>query len=307
MARSQRERSQYNPLNLGTFSQTSVRLLIGDLGPRSEIIQGGYGNYTYDHWFQITIDKPAWIIAIKAGSKLATENINPLSNTGYGTNRRFSIAVYDQNRAPIEGRNINEKGSGYWNHVAGAQSDLYNTYDSKLASSGNELYFPLEPGNYLLCIAATCNELITYGVGLVIEFPSDDTQFILTEDEPTEAFVLQEALSVVPGSTTGFVEIPQVVNTDIVLNTVSAFTPDICTIINGNAVQVDAVGQQQNALTWYIGPAFPVNFAADERILLDATENWSLSVHSHDINVWRQAWARENLGNFPEFFALYAV
>ena len=52
MARSQRERSQYNPLNLGTFSQTSLRMLIGDLGPKSEIIQGGYGNYTYDHWFQ---------------------------------------------------------------------------------------------------------------------------------------------------------------------------------------------------------------------------------------------------------------
>ena len=79
MARSQRERSQYNPLNLGTFSQTSLRLLIGDLGPRSEIIQGGYGNYTYNHWFQVTIDEPAWIIVIKAGTKLATENINPLT------------------------------------------------------------------------------------------------------------------------------------------------------------------------------------------------------------------------------------
>jgi len=307
MAVSQRERSQYNPLNLGTFSQTSVRLLLGDLGPRSQIVQGGYGNYTYDHWFQITIDKPAWIIAIKAGSKLATENINPLTNAGYATNRRFSIAVYDQNRTPIEGRNINEKGSGYWNHVAGAQSDLYNTYNPNLASEGNELYFPLEPGNYLLCIAATRHELMTYGVGLVIEFPSDDTQFIIAEDEPERNFILQEALSVNNADGTPFFEIPQILDRNFIVDTVSAFTRQACLIPNGNYVQVNNTSPQGALLTWVIGPDFESASQESDRILLDATENWSLSVHEHDINVWREAWNRENLGTFPAFFEQYAV
>ena len=39
----QRERSQNNPLNLGTFSTTSLRMLKGSLGAKSEIIKGGYG------------------------------------------------------------------------------------------------------------------------------------------------------------------------------------------------------------------------------------------------------------------------
>jgi len=182
MVVSQRERSQNNPLNLGTFSQTALRLLIGNLGPQSQVIQGGYGNYTYDHWFQITLDSAAWIIAIKAGSKLGTENIIPETNSGYATNRRFQISIYDQNRTPIQQRNINEKDSGYWAHVAGAQSDLYNTFNANRADKGNEVYYPLEPGNYLLCVSATRNEFLTYGVGLVIEFPTKGNNFVLTED-----------------------------------------------------------------------------------------------------------------------------
>ena len=48
---SQRQRSQFNPLNLGTFDQTTLRLLTGSLGMRSQLINGGYGDYTYNHWF----------------------------------------------------------------------------------------------------------------------------------------------------------------------------------------------------------------------------------------------------------------
>ena len=62
----QRERSQNNPLNLGVFSTTSLRLLKGTLGPKSQIISGGYGRETYNHWFQVTLRSEAWIILFKA-------------------------------------------------------------------------------------------------------------------------------------------------------------------------------------------------------------------------------------------------
>ena len=51
----QRERSQNNPLNLGTFTRTSLRMLKGTLGPKSQVISGGYGRETYNHWFQVTL------------------------------------------------------------------------------------------------------------------------------------------------------------------------------------------------------------------------------------------------------------
>ena len=305
MALSQRQRSQHNPLNLGTFTQTSLRLLIGDLGARNQVIDGGYGQYTYNHWFQITIDKPAWLIVIKAGSKLATENINPVNNTFSQTAVRFTTSVYDQNQTPIEGRLINDRSTGYWDQVAGAQSDLYNTFNATFASKNNEMFYPLAPGNYLLCISATRNEYLTYGVGLVIEFPSDDTQFILNEDTPT-SFMLQE------GSTSSeigtlYQEIPQLITSDITLDLVNCFTDNIAQIENGVAVQVNNQNPQSQALTWYIGPRFPNINDQDDKILLDATENWVLTEFGHDLGLWQQAWARENTGNFPAFFIPYAV
>jgi hypothetical protein len=305
MVASQRERSQHNPLNLGTFSQTALRLLLGDLGPKSQIIQGGYGNYTYDHWFQITLASPAWIIAIKAGSKLATENIVPPTNTGYGINRRFQIAIYDENHTPIQQRNINEKGSGYWAHVAGAQSDLYNTFDSNRADKGNEVYYPLEAGNYLLCISATRNELITYGVGLVIEFPTKGEDFVLTED-PAESFVIQEDTATDPDNI--FEEITSPVTSDVTLDTTSAFTPNFCIVTSGTFVQVNFDNPTQgNKLTWYIGPDFVLSPDRSDRIYLDATENWEYTTHEHNLNDWIDAWNRENLGSFPAFFRQYAL
>jgi len=305
MSTSQRERSQNNPLNLGTFSQTSLRLLIGNLGARNQVIQGGYGNYTYNHWFQITLAEPAWIIAIKAGSKLATENIVPATNSGYAINRRFQISVYDENRTPIQERNINEKESGYWAHIAGAQSDLYNTFNGDRADKGNEIYYPLEAGNYLLCISATRNEYMTYGVGLVIEFPTKGEDFILTEDA-VEAFVIQENTATDPENT--FEEITSPVTTNVVVDSISAFTPDFCIVTSGNSVQVNfdnpVLG---NPLTWYIGPDFILSPDKSDRIFLDATENWEYTTHEHNLAAWREAWSRENMGTFPAFFIPYAV
>ena len=156
MALSQRERSKHNPLNLGTFSQTSLRLLTGSLGPKSEVIQGGYGNDTYNHWFQINLNSPAWIIAIKAGSILSTESLDPATNGGRLEKSRFQIAFYDQNKTPIQQQYINEYNTNYWRYVANSQSDLYNT----TGEVSDERFIFLGKGSYLLCISAVCWWLI---------------------------------------------------------------------------------------------------------------------------------------------------
>jgi hypothetical protein len=53
----------------------------------------------------------------------------------------------------------------------GAQSDLYNTFVPARLDRGDERYYPLEAGGYLLCVSTTRNELLDYEVGLVVEFP----------------------------------------------------------------------------------------------------------------------------------------
>ena len=93
----QRERSQNNPLNLGTFSTTSLRMLKGSLGPKSQIISGGYGRETYNHWFQVTLASEAWIILFKASSALTTGN-SSLSSRRSPLTTRYSISVFDQNK-----------------------------------------------------------------------------------------------------------------------------------------------------------------------------------------------------------------
>ena len=143
----QRERSQFNPLNLGRFDRTSLRLLTGTLGPKSQIIQGGYGNDTYNNWFKLTLLDHACIIAIKAGTELATSNYVP-TNRFSDTTTRFEIAFYDMNKNPIESRIIHQEPRAYKGDVAGAQSDLYNTYDPTRITCFSSLFLSLTSNQY---------------------------------------------------------------------------------------------------------------------------------------------------------------
>jgi hypothetical protein len=180
---SQRQRSQNNPLNMGQFSQLSLRNLKGKLGPTYQVIgrrdtnqnsNGGYGGGTYNHWFSFTITSPAWIIVTKAGTR----------------SKFIDFSVYDLNITPIDGRSIfqadsieitvdGKKRNPYLGNVMGEESDLYNTYDPNRLDKGDERYFPLERGTYLLCVFATRNEPIDYQVGVVIEFPTADFNIAL--------------------------------------------------------------------------------------------------------------------------------
>lgn len=173
---SQRQRTANDPLLIGTFDQTSIRYLTGTLGPLSQVVSGGYGGGTYNHWFKIAIRVPAWIIIAKGGPK-----------PNY-----IQVSAYDINRNPIQGRmifgadsiTIEKDGSlfnPYVGHVMAAGSDLYNNYDPRRVDRGDDMYYPLGVGEYLICISSTRNERLNYAVGIVVEV-ADPTPFILLED-----------------------------------------------------------------------------------------------------------------------------
>lgn len=179
----QRQRTQDNPLNMGQFGQLSIRNLKGVLGPKNQVVgrrdtnqnsNGGYGGGSYNHWFRFTLESPAWIILAKSGPRP----------------QYIDISVYDLNLNPIESRNVfdadsvktsvdNEIYSPYLGHTLGSQSDLYNLFDPTRVDRGDQRYYPLGQGNYLLCISTTRNEELDYEVAVVIEFPVADFNIVL--------------------------------------------------------------------------------------------------------------------------------
>jgi hypothetical protein len=182
----QRQRTAKNPLLIGSFDQTSLRLLTGTLGALNQVVgyrdtsqnsNGGHGGGTMNHWFQVNLLAPAWIIACKGG---------PRPNY-------IQVSAYDLNHNPIEGRmifqddsisTIDENGNTFYpysKHVMHAGSNLYNFSDPLRLDKGNSLYFAFEPGSYLLCVSSTRNERLDYTLGLVVEVVSNDV-FMLTED-----------------------------------------------------------------------------------------------------------------------------
>ena len=319
---SQRERSQNNPLNLGVFDRTSLRMLKGTLGPKSQIISGGYGRETYNHWFQVTLAEPAWIILFKASSALNTNSNNQLSSRRSNLNQRISLSVYDQNRNPIQGRNIFQSDSkliqnnrdtfhstfenSYTGQVMAAQSDLYNTFNPTRADKGDDRYFPLGKGNYLICVSAERNETFDYGVGLVIEFQtSTDELFFLCEDSSEITYLIKEndlnenIVETVPSTVTG----------TVTLSSLNGFTEDLCTIVDPNGVvQVNYENSDGNSLSWLIGSnPEDENAFLPRKILLDATENWIDTTHEHSLTEWREAWERDHSmdDKFPTEFIAY--
>ena len=143
---SQPQRTQANPLVLGNFSQTSIRYLHGSLGPKNLVVgradtsqqsNGGFGGGTYNHWFQINITAPAWIILTK-------DIPRP---------RYIQVSAFDLNKTPIQGNAIFEADSltttadgnvyvPYLNTVMNVQSDLYNTFSTVRLDRGDERYYP---------------------------------------------------------------------------------------------------------------------------------------------------------------------
>ena len=172
----QRQRTAKDPLLVGTFDQTSIRYLTGKLGGTHTPQSGGYAGGSINHWFKFKIDTAAWIILTKAG----------------GWEKWFNVSAYDMNRNPIQGRAIFDDDSititsdgkvlnPYIGHVMGAQSDLYNNFDARRLDKGDSRYYPLNIGEYLLCVSSTLNTSFDYAVGVVIEM-ADPFPVLLTED-----------------------------------------------------------------------------------------------------------------------------
>ena len=175
--RPQRQRTSNDPLPLGSFSSTSIRLLTGNLGPVSRPNRGGYGGGSFNHWFKVKLETAGWIIIANGSTKP----------------KFINVSAYDLNKNPIEGRAIFQADSidqfssegvrqyPYLGTVQGAQSDSYHTFDARRLDRGDDRYFALPIGEYLICISSVRNEPVDYSVGVVVEI-SDPFPVLLLED-----------------------------------------------------------------------------------------------------------------------------
>ena len=304
MARSQeaqRQRTQNNPLVLGSFNTTTLKYLKGRLGPLNQLVgradtsqqsNGGFGGGTYNHWFQVNLKKDAWIIVAKSG---------PRPNY-------IQTAVYDLAKNPIEGRGIFQgdtvfDGTGnnifypYLDTVMGAQSDLYNTFVPARLDRGDERYYPLEAGGYLLCVSTTRNELLDYEIGLVVEFPITE-MFISLEDESNISLLLQE--TAIDFSRTINVISPVTVNT-IISSSVdqpNGFTEDLC-VINSGVIVTVLLGSE-----WFIGSLISEQDGDSLVIAEPGDDLYFDTIHDHSLEEWQESWesTHQDTDKFPAVF-----
>jgi hypothetical protein len=290
---SQGQRSVNNPLFLGTFSETSLRYLQGTLQATYLVQKDGFGGGAYNHWFSVELTSPAWIILTKDGDR----------------SKYVQISCYDLNLIPIEGRSIFQADSArgnflfeeedavyypYVGHVMSAQSNLYNQFDQYEAFKGDDRYYPLGAGRYLICVSSTRNEPINYNVGLVIEFPTEDL-FILLEQLDGSKLALEDGIDNSNTTTIGpIISVNTVVNGGF-----NAFTETLAQINFGVTVTID------EGYTWLIGEAVPPGQEPQDLFLLDLSPNYdSLDDHEHSRLEWVEAWDREHQQSdrFPAVF-----
>lgn len=227
----QRGRNANTPFPLGTFNQLTLRVITGELGPVYKPVgfsdtlrnsNGGMGGGTYNAWYQVELAVPAWIILTKGSFKPRDLNIsvydtnqiekfgrNIFEKTGISTEVAVQDFSIDPASVTISMPALARKAftdwakifSGetfnyypYYNTVAATGSDLYNTYEAYRLDKGDEMYYPLPVGKYLICISMTKNEPRAYEVGLVVE-PKDDIVYVLCEDVSVVNLGLEDTTS----------------------------------------------------------------------------------------------------------------
>ena len=290
---SQPQRTQNNPLSLGTFSQTSLRYLKGTLGPQWKVVgradtsqtsNGGIGGGTFNHWFVVTLAEPGWIILAK----------------GPPRPKYIQVSAYDLNRTPIQGNPIFDADSiqastngsvylPYLDTVMSAQSDLYNSYNRLRLDRGDDRYYPLSAGSYLICVSSTRNETLEYELGVVIEFPVDEAFFELEDFDGSVC--LQE-------TEIDAAEIVGPILSNLVIS-VNSFSETSCEIASGVTVTVNS------GVTWYIGERIPAADYDNYKIILEVGDAaYYDTVHDHSLSEWQDAWEREHqdTDRFPEVF-----
>lgn len=290
---SQPQRTQNNPLNLGTFNQTALRYLKGSLGPEWKVVgradtnqtsNGGIGGGTFNHWFVVTLAKPGWIILTK----------------GPPRPKYIQVSAYDLNKTPIQGEAIFDADSvhsetngsvyiPYLDTVMQAQSDLYNTFERLRLDRGDDRYYPLSAGSYLICISSTRNEPLNYELGVVIEFPTYDAFFELEDFDGSVC--LQE-------TEIDAAEIVGPILVDLVIS-VNSFSETSCEIASGVTVTIDP------GITWYIGERIPASDYDNYKIILEIGDDaYYDTIHDHSLSEWQDAWEREHqdTDRFPDLF-----
>lgn len=290
---SQPQRTQNNPLNLGAFSQTSLRYLKGTLGAQwkpigradtGQLSNGGIGGGTFNHWFVVTLVNPGWIILTK----------------GPPRPQYIQVSAYDLNKTPIQGETVFDADSvqtvsngsvyiPYLDTVMSVQSDLYNSFERLRLDRGDDRYYPLAAGSYLICVSSTRNETLAYELGVVIEFPVDETFFELEDNDGSVC--LQE--TEINGA-----EIVGPILVDLVIS-VNSFSETSCEIATGVTVTVDP------GVTWYIGERIPAADYDNFKIILEVGDDaYYNTVHDHSLSEWQDAWDREhqNTDKFPRVF-----
>jgi len=288
------KRTQNNPSNLGAFSFTSLRYLKGSLGPQYKVVgradtsqnsNGGYGGGTYNHWFKVELDSPAWIIAVK----------------GPPRPQYIQVSCYDLNKIPIEGRSIFEEDSissgttnngevyfPYLDTVMGAQSRLYNQFVQFRLDQGDQRYYPLEKGFYLICVSSTRNEPLNYEIGLVIEFPPTEVLFELEDNDGS--LVLQET-SQSSSALTSPVLTSITVPPSVYVVTSTPFVIGAAGVVTVSSTAIVAVGQQD----------LPEELAIACDI---GSEEYFNTVHDHSLTEWQTAWQNQHqdTDRFPSIF-----
>lgn len=290
---SQPQRTQNNPLNLGTFRQTALRYLKGTLGPQwkpigradtNQTSNGGIGGGTFNHWFVVTLAEPGWIILTK----------------GPPRPKYIQVSAYDLNKTPIQGNPIFDADSihtttngsvyiPYLDTVMSAQSELYNTFNRLRLDRGDDRYYPLSAGSYLICISSTRNETLAYELGVVIEFPVDEAFFEL---EDVDGSVCLQETEIDAAEIVG----PILTNLTISVN---SFSETSCEIASGVTVTIDP------GITWYIGERIPAADYDNFKIILEVgNDAYYDTIHDHSLSEWQNAWNREHqdTDKFPELF-----
>jgi hypothetical protein len=293
---SQRQRTQNNPLVLGSFDETSLRVLTGTLGPKNVVVgradtnqysNGGFGGGSYNHWYQINLTSPAWIITTKGG---------PRPNY-------IQVSAYDLNKNPVEGRGIFQGDSvstsstangtyyPYIDQVMGAPSDLYNTFNPNALGRGDDRYFALGVGSYLLCVSTTRNELLDYTLALVVEVST--TEMLLLLEDLEGDFLTQE----IALDTSNTLIIPSNFTVNYTLSPgYNAFSSSPVTINNSITVTVPLDS------TWFISTLPP---ESNDFFIIEPSDTFDFeSIHEHSRAEWLAAWRRERspLDTLPAIF-----
>ena len=317
----QSRRNVHNPLPLGRFDKTSLRLLQGEFRNlykptgvpvyNADLVRNatpyGVGGGTRSAFFEIELASPAWVLIAKGGQ----------------FPNYIQTSVYTSFPQPLQGRAIHDADSitieqearvyiPFLDTVFGTQSDLYNYFNPDRLDNGNTTYYPLTAGKYIICISTLRTEPINYEVGLVIEFSPDEI-FIICEDasdaEAQPTFIVQQDFfdSNTPEGNIGD-------TTDVVVGTNGDPKGEITqdeTLDDGNYWSQSGIGIRAGstvtiagASTWMIAPK-DFDSTAQQRILCNYEQAYLDSVHDRDLRTWRDAWFRDNVERFPDIFLPY--